>query len=89
MAEKLLFQCLYKQSVNLKYYKHCIVYLDPDKNSMTDAETFDKRFVLIIKSSSLMLNYRVVLTLALKKMLYDNSRKMGNAVPSAPAFCTK
>ena len=32
-----------------------------------------------------MLNPRVLLTLAFKKMLYDNSRKMGNPVPLAPS----
>ena len=31
-----------------------------------------------------MLNPRVLLTLAFAKMLYDNSRKMGNPVPLAP-----
>ena len=31
-----------------------------------------------------MLNPRVMLTLAFKKMLYDNSRKMGNPVPLPP-----
>ena len=30
-----------------------------------------------------MLNPRVLLTLAAKKMLYDTSRKMGNLVPPA------
>ena len=39
-----------------------------------------KRLILIIKSNKLMLNPRVLLTLAFKKMLYDNSRKMGNPV---------
>ena len=32
-----------------------------------------------------MLNPTVLLTLAFKKMLYDNSRKMGNPVPPAPS----
>ena len=36
-----------------------------------------------------MLNPRVLLTLVFKEMLYDNSRKVGNPVPSAPALCTK
>ena len=36
-----------------------------------------------------MLNFRVLLTLAFKKMINDNLRKMGNSVPSAPALCTK
>ena len=30
-----------------------------------------------------MLNPRILLTLAFKKMLYDNSRKIGNPVPPA------
>ena len=36
-----------------------------------------------------MLNPTVLLTLAFKKMLYDNSRKLGNPVSPAPALCTK
>ena len=36
-----------------------------------------------------MLNPRVLLKLTFKKMLYDNSRKMGNPVSSSPALCTK
>ena len=36
-----------------------------------------------------MLNPRVLLTLAFKKMLYDNSRKIGNPVSLAPALRTK
>ena len=37
-----------------------------------------KRLILIIiLSNSLMLNFEALLTLAFKKMLYDNSRKMG------------
>ena len=43
-----------------------------------------KRLILIIKSNNLMLNPRMLLTLAFKKMLYDNSRKTGNPVPPAP-----
>ena len=31
-----------------------------------------------------MLNPRVLLALVLKKMLYDDLRKMGNPIPSAP-----
>ena len=50
---------------------------------MADAETFDKRLILIIYSNKLMLNPRVLLTLAFKKMLYDNSREMSNPVPPA------
>ena len=52
-------------------------------------ETFNKRFILIIIFlNSLMLNPGALLTLAFKKMLYDNSRKMGNPVSPAPALCT-
>ena len=48
-----------------------------------------KRLILIIiLSNSLILNPGVLLTLAFKKMLYDNSRKMGNPVSPAPALCT-
>ena len=36
-----------------------------------------------------MLNAKVLLTLAFKKMMYDNSGKMGNPVSLAPALCTK
>ena len=36
-----------------------------------------------------MLNAKVLLTLAFKKMMYDNSGKMGNPVSFAPALCTK
>ena len=34
-----------------------------------------------------MLNPGALLTLAFKKMLYGNSRKMGNPVSPAPALC--
>ena len=44
---------------------------------MTDAETFDIEY--LIKQ----LNPRILLTLALTKMLYDNLRKIGNPVPRA------
>ena len=36
-----------------------------------------------------MLNPGVLFTLVLQKMLYDNSRKMGNPGTFAPALCTK
>ena len=36
-----------------------------------------------------MLNPKVLLTLAFKKMMYDNLRKMGNLVSLAPSLCTK
>ena len=36
-----------------------------------------------------MLNAKVLLTLAFKKMMYDNSGKMGNSVSLAPALCIK
>ena len=36
-----------------------------------------------------MLNAKVLLTLAFKKMMNDNSRKMGNPVSLAPSLCTK
>ena len=36
-----------------------------------------------------MLNAKVLLTLAFKKMMYDNSGKMGNPVSLVPALCTK
>ena len=54
--------------------------------AMTDAETFDNDCLI----NDLMLNPRLLLKLVFKKMLSDNSRKMGNpVVPSAPAPCTK
>ena len=47
-----------------------------------------KRLILIIiLSNSLMLS-GAVLTLAFKKMLYDNSRKIGIPVSPYPALCT-
>ena len=55
------------------------MYLDPDKSLMTDAETFDIDYVI----KQFMLNPRILHTLAFKKMLHDNSRKIGNPVFSA------
>ena len=49
----------------------------------------DKCLMSIIQSNNYMLNPKVLLTLAFKKMLYDNSPKMGNPVSLAPALCTK
>ena len=45
---------------------------------------------MIILSNSLMLNHGALLTLAFKKMLYDNhnSRKMGDPVSPAQGLCT-
>ena len=46
-----------------------------------------KRLILIIiLSNSLMLNSGALLTLAFKKMLYDNSRKMGEEGFISPKF---
>ena len=48
-----------------------------------------KRLILIIiLSNSLMLDPGALLTLAFKKMLYDNSHKIGNPVSPALALCT-
>ena len=48
-----------------------------------------KRLILIIiLSNSLMFDPGALLTLAFKKMLHDNSHKIGNSVSPAPALCT-
>ena len=52
---------------------------------MADAETFDIDYLI----KWLNLNPRMLFTLVFKKMLYDNSRKMGNPVTFALALCTK
>ena len=49
----------------------------------------NKRLILIFQSNIQLLNPKVLLTLIFKKLLYDNSRKMGKPVSLAPALCTK
>ena len=50
---------------------------------MTMLKLLIKLLILTISSNNLILHLRVLLTLAFK-MLYDNSRKMGNHVRFAP-----
>ena len=42
------------------------LYLDPDKRSMADAETFDINYL----ANNMMLNPKVLLAFAFKQMLY-------------------